>query len=80
MCKIHSGLELANLDLKLRGPGQLYGTMQSGYQDLKIATFSDQDLINATGRQAIKLFPKLDKFPLLQNKLSDSTITYIQPN
>ena len=37
----HSGAELAELDLKLRGPGNMYGTAQHGIPKLKAATFSD---------------------------------------
>lgn len=34
-------MRLAEFDLKMRGPGSIYGTQQSGYLDLKIADFSD---------------------------------------
>ncbi len=47
-----SGFELAELDLKLRGPGQLTGLTQSGLSDLKLASLSDIDLIQAARRSA----------------------------
>ncbi len=53
--KTLSGLELAEYDLKIRGPGDLFGTRQHGYRDLKIASFSDLPLIEAT-RRAVNFF------------------------
>lgn len=44
----NSGLKLAELDLKLRGPGDLYGLKQHGFLDLKLASFTDADLIHKT--------------------------------
>jgi ATP-dependent DNA helicase RecG len=37
MVKTTDGFEIAEVDLKIRGPGDLYGTQQSGILDLKIA-------------------------------------------
>ncbi len=43
------GFEIANLDLKLRGPGDMLGTRQSGLLDLKIADLvKDEDLLIKT--------------------------------
>jgi len=46
MEKTNDGFEIAEVDLKLRGPGDLLGTQQSGVLDLKIADISkDQQLV-----------------------------------
>lgn len=41
-----SGQKLAEFDFKIRGPGQIFGTQQSGYTDLKIANLGDYTLID----------------------------------
>lgn len=45
LTKIASGFELAELDLKLRGAGDVLGIKQSGFGNLKIADWSDIKLI-----------------------------------
>ncbi len=49
------GFKLAELDLELRGPGAIYGTMQHGALDLRIAKLTDTPLI-ASARQAAQKF------------------------
>ena len=43
--KSSDGFYLAEVDLKLRGPGDIYGSLQHGALDLRIATLSDTKLI-----------------------------------
>ena len=50
MERIHIGAELAELDLRLRGPGEIFGTTQHGIAELKIASFSDLPLIQKAKR------------------------------
>lgn len=69
---IHDGLKLAELDLKIRGGGELFGLRQSGQWELKIASFSDLPLIEKTREAARKILaesPALDKYPKLAAKL-----------
>lgn len=73
MEKIHDGLKLAELDLKIRGSGELYGVRQSGEWNLKIADLTDLDLIEKTRKAAEKLLsdnPSLDKYPQIKAKLT----------
>jgi ATP-dependent DNA helicase RecG len=46
------GFALAELDLEIRGPGAIYGTMQHGQLDLRIAKLTDVKLIAAARRAA----------------------------
>ena len=62
--KIQDGFQLAEEDLRLRGPGEFFGTRQSGLPDLKMAKLSDVALLELARNEAIKLFqidPGLDK-------------------
>ncbi len=73
---IDDGLKLAELDLKIRGSGQIFGTAQSGRFELKIASLSDLSLIEKTKSAANKLLeqdPSLDKHPLIKGKLAEIT-------
>ena len=45
MEKSNDGFHLAEVDLKLRGPGEIYGALQHGALDLRIASLSDTKLI-----------------------------------
>ncbi|MFP6678889.1 MAG: helicase-related protein, partial [Dehalococcoidia bacterium] len=49
------GFDLAEEDLRLRGPGDYIGTRQSGFADLLIATLSDVDLLASARAEAIDL-------------------------
>ncbi len=51
----NDGFELAELDLEIRGPGAIYGTMQHGLLDLRVAKLTDIKLI-AEARKAAQSF------------------------
>ncbi|MDO5106522.1 ATP-dependent DNA helicase RecG [Capnocytophaga sp.] len=56
MVRTNDGFEIAEVDLKLRGPGDLMGTQQSGVLNLKIADIvKDQELLKIARFQAIDL-------------------------
>lgn len=50
--KSHDGFYLAEVDLKLRGPGEIYGRAQHGQLNLEIATLGDTKLIDRAKRAA----------------------------
>ncbi len=62
--KIQDGFQLAEEDLRLRGPGEFFGTRQSGLPDLRMAKLSDVALLELARDEAIRLFeedPGLEK-------------------
>ena len=80
MEKTNIGAELAELDLKLRGPGEIYGTKQSGRSLLKIANFSDVKLLQTTKTEAKKYVNKLEKYPELKKKIDQINIKVVNPD
>ena len=44
------GFYLAEVDLKLRGPGEIYGSLQHGAMDLRIASITDTKLVHKADR------------------------------
>lgn len=56
MVRTNDGFEIAEVDLKLRGPGDLMGTQQSGMLNLKIADIvKDNDILKSARYHAIQL-------------------------
>jgi len=78
--KINIGMKLAELDLEIRGPGEIYGTRQHGFLELKVASFSDLSLIEKTKKAAEEILPKINHYPLLQEKLKEYIIKKVLPN
>jgi ATP-dependent DNA helicase RecG len=59
MVKTNNGFEIAETDLKLRGPGDIFSTKQSGFPDLKYAdVIQDAELISMTKDIAFDLINK----------------------
>ena len=52
----NDGFKLAEEDLRIRGPGDYMGTRQSGWDELKVATIDDVDLLQVARREAADLF------------------------
>jgi ATP-dependent DNA helicase RecG len=67
--------ELAEKDLEIRGPGEIYGVQQSGYlANLKIARLTDYSIIEKAKIWAKKILetdPDLKNHPALKEKLTD---------
>ena len=66
MVKTNNGFEISETDLKLRGPGDIFSTKQSGFPDLKYAdVVHDAELISLTRNIAFNL---INKDPSLESE------------
>ncbi len=69
--RIRSGIKLAEMDLKIRGGGDIYGILQHGRVKLKAADLSDTGLLESARFWALKLTND-DKFAASYQKLYQS--------
>ncbi len=66
-----NGFELAELDLKLRGAGELYGRKQWGISDLGMEAMKNIKMVEAARTEARNLIekdPELKKYPVLKKR------------
>ena len=73
--KSQDGFYLAEVDLKLRGPGEIYGKMQHGDLNLKIASLADTALISRAQTEAER-FVKEGQDLLQYNHLAHAVSRY----
>ena len=68
MCRTNDGFEIADVDLKLRGPGDMAGTIQSGVLDLKIADLAkDAQLLQISRNMATEIIAEDPNFENPEN-------------
>ncbi|MBN1862509.1 MAG: ATP-dependent DNA helicase RecG [Dehalococcoidales bacterium] len=77
--KTQDGFQLAEEDLKLRGPGEFFGTRQSGLPDLKMAKLSDVPLLELARNEAIRLFEIDPKLKKPEHELLKKELTRVWP-
>ena len=66
MVRTNNGFEIADTDLKLRGPGDVSGTQQSGIMDLTISDLASDGAILQIARESARSI--LENDPGLQNR------------
>jgi ATP-dependent DNA helicase RecG len=66
MAQFTDGFKISEIDLKLRGPGDIFGTAQSGFPDLRhIDIINDTEIIMDAKKAAFEI---INEDPHLQNK------------
>lgn len=66
------GFDLAEKDLQLRGPGNIFGTEQSGFEQFKLGTMHDIDLMSHAkdfSKEILDKSPDLNAYPKLKDRL-----------
>nr|MBP6430109.1 ATP-dependent DNA helicase RecG [Bacteroidales bacterium] len=80
MCETNDGFEIAEADLKLRGPGDIAGTQQSGLLDLKIADIvKDEPILKASRSLAIQIAQEDPTLSLEKHRLLREYFTKNKP-
>lgn len=70
MVKTNDGFEISEIDLQLRGPGDMEGTRQSGVLDLRLANLTlDQHILQEARNEVIRIFEADPELALPENSL-----------
>jgi len=70
MVRTNNGFEIAEIDMQLRGPGNIEGTQQSGVLDLKVADLTtDQELLQKVRNTVEAIFEKDPELALPENQI-----------
>jgi ATP-dependent DNA helicase RecG len=73
--RTHNGFEIAEMDMRLRGPGEFMGTRQSGLPALRVANLlRDQDILEKARRLALDFVDHGDRRELAR------LVSYIKEN
>ena len=70
MCQSNDGFYISEEDLKLRGPGDFFGTRQHGLPEMKIANlFEDRDILKLSQQAAKEVTEDgIESYPLLKKR------------
>lgn len=78
--RINNGLELAEIDMKNRGSGDIFGTMQHGIKRFRVASLSDLEILEKAKSWAKNTYPHLEEYPLLKEQLTLISTDFIKAN
>ncbi|MEE0858566.1 MAG: ATP-dependent DNA helicase RecG [Acutalibacteraceae bacterium] len=69
MCETNNGFEIADTDLKLRGPGDFFGSRQHGLPEMKIADLANMDYLKKAQKASEQIIKKDPNLQLSEHKL-----------
>jgi len=79
MTQTNDGFYLADLDLRLRGPGDFIGTRQSGFLGFHFASITDLELIESCREEALRIFNDDPELNNPENNLLKNELKYYWP-
>lgn len=77
---ITEGIKLAEIDLEMRGQGDVFGTQQHGFKKLKVADLHNLEMLENAKVYSQKYFPKLEEYPKLLERLTQRKGYYVGAN
>lgn len=77
---INNGKELAEIDMRTRGQGDIFGVAQHGFKKFKIADMYNVKMLEEAKMEAQEIYPFLDYYPELKEKLTQEAGEYIPKN
>jgi len=72
--KESSGFKLAEIDLKLRGPGEVWGIRQHGFPELRAGSWSDFDIIQKAREVAEDIFKNRKKYKKIIEEIEEGIV------
>jgi len=78
--EMNNGLALAEIDMEMRGHGDIYGVMQHGFKRFKVARLSDVKTLEKAKMYAQRYFSEIDNHPNLLEKIYRVAGRYVGSN
>lgn len=79
MEKTQNGLKLSEIDMQIRGMGELYGKKQSGVPDFKCADLTDLEMLQKSRDWSLQILRQdltLEKYPALKKQIEKEEVFF----
>lgn len=78
--EITDGMKLAEIDMKMRGQGDIFSTMQHGFKRFRIASLDDFSLIEKVKQAAETVFGSFEKYPEIKGRVEQQSSGLVERN